>query len=137
MAHLSSISTHMTDNASLFRQYRELLLDGIVPFWERHGLDPQHGGVLSCMEEDGTPISGDKYIWSQARWAWVCSALYNRVEKRPEFLAWARSRGRLVELEGGATITLSLSLVKYAMSRALSFERLDGQPGAPSGAGGR
>ncbi|HEU5396265.1 MAG TPA: AGE family epimerase/isomerase [Verrucomicrobiae bacterium] len=74
----------------LQRTYAELLLDGIVPFWSRHGVDSLHGGVLSCMEENGRPISGDKYIWSQARWVWTCSALYNRIEKRPEFLAWAR-----------------------------------------------
>jgi N-acylglucosamine 2-epimerase len=76
---------------TLRRQYRELLLDGIVPFWARHGVDPECGGVLSCMEEDGTRISTDKYIWSQARWVWICSALYNRIEKRPEFLKWARA----------------------------------------------
>ncbi len=81
----------MMDRASLCRQYRQLLLEGIVPFWARHGLDTVHGGVLSCMREDGTPLSGDKYIWSQARWVWVCSALYNRIEKRPEFLGWARA----------------------------------------------
>jgi N-acylglucosamine 2-epimerase len=75
----------------LYRVFRELLLDGIVPFWERNGIDAQYGGVLSCMEEDGRVRSGDKYIWSQARWVWVCSALYNRIEKRPEFLAWAKA----------------------------------------------
>ena len=75
----------------LLRLYRELLLDGIVPFWAKHGLDRKLGGVLSCMEEDGKPVSTDKYIWSQARWVWVCSALYNRIEPRPEFLAWAKS----------------------------------------------
>jgi N-acylglucosamine 2-epimerase len=74
----------------LRRTYKELLLDGIVPFWAKHGVDTTHGGVLSCMEEDGKQISGDKYIWSQARWVWTCSALYNRIEKRPEFLDWAR-----------------------------------------------
>lgn len=71
--------------------YSELLLDGIVPFWSRHGVDSQHGGVLSCMKEDGAIVSKDKYLWSQARWVWTCSALYNRVEKRPEFLTWARA----------------------------------------------
>lgn len=75
----------------LRRTYSELLLDGIVPFWSRNGVDVQQGGVLSCMEEDGKPVSGDKYIWSQARWMWTCSALYNRIEKRPEFLTWARA----------------------------------------------
>jgi N-acylglucosamine 2-epimerase len=74
----------------LRRTYQELLLDGIVPFWAKHGVDDKFGGVLSCMAEDGKPISGDKYIWSQARWVWTCSALYNRIEKRPEFLKWAR-----------------------------------------------
>jgi mannose/cellobiose epimerase-like protein (N-acyl-D-glucosamine 2-epimerase family) len=43
----------MMDIASLHPQYRELLRDGIVPFWARHGLDAGHGGVLSCMQEDG------------------------------------------------------------------------------------
>jgi len=78
------------NETQLRRTYRELLLDGIVPFWARHGVDPQHGGVLSCMGENGTPVSDAKYIWSQARWVWTCSALYNRIEKRPEFLTWAR-----------------------------------------------
>ncbi len=77
--------------ARLHRLYRELLLDGIVPFWARHGVDEEHGGVLSCMAENGERISPDKYLWSQARWVWTCAALYNRVERRPEFLRWART----------------------------------------------
>src|SRR5579859_130364 len=79
------------NKSQLRRTYQELLLDGIVPFWARHGVDHEHGGVLSCMSEDGQRMSTDKYIWSQARWVWTCSALYNRVEKRPEFLSWART----------------------------------------------
>ncbi|HEV2319275.1 MAG TPA: AGE family epimerase/isomerase, partial [Verrucomicrobiae bacterium] len=78
------------NKTQLRRSYRELLLDGIVPFWARHGVDEKFGGVLSCMEDDGKPVSGDKYIWSQARWVWTCAALYNRIEKRAEFLKWAR-----------------------------------------------
>ena len=81
------------DKKKIRRTYKELLLDGIVPFWAKHGVDAVHGGVLSCMEEDGKPVSGDKYIWSQARWVWTCSALYNRIEKRPEFLHWAKGTG--------------------------------------------
>lgn len=75
----------------LRRLYEELLLDGIVPFWTRYGLDAEQGGVLSCVTEEGRRLSTDKYIWSQARWVWVCAALYNRIEKRPEFLTWARA----------------------------------------------
>ncbi|HVT92993.1 MAG TPA: AGE family epimerase/isomerase [Bryobacteraceae bacterium] len=72
------------------RQYRQLLMEGLIPFWSKHGVDREHGGVLSCMREDGTVLSTDKYIWSQARFVWTCAALYNRVEPRPEFLERAR-----------------------------------------------
>jgi N-acylglucosamine 2-epimerase len=81
-------------------QYRALLLDGIAPFWLKHGIDWQHGGVLSCMKEDGTPVSGDKYIWSQARSVWTFSALYNRIERNPEFLRAAENSVRFL-LEHG------------------------------------
>ena len=42
------------------------------------------------MSEDGTILSTEKYTWSQARFAWTLSALYNRFEPRPEFIAHAR-----------------------------------------------
>lgn len=79
------------------QQFRALLLDGIVPFWLRNGIDWECGGVLSCMDEHGNVLAGDKYIWSQARSVWTFSALYNRVERRPEFLrAAANSVGFLL-----------------------------------------
>lgn len=76
----------------LFHTYEKILLEGIVPFWWEHGLDREYGGVLSCMDESGQVLSGNKYTWSQARFVWVCAALYNRVEKRAEFLE-AAERG--------------------------------------------
>jgi N-acylglucosamine 2-epimerase len=80
----------MLNRAALYRQYRTLLADGIIPFWTKFGVDREYGGVLSAMQEDGTPINTEKYTWSQGRFAWVMSALYTRFEPRPEFLAWAR-----------------------------------------------
>jgi hypothetical protein len=46
--------------------------------------------VFSCMAEDGTILSTEKYTWSQARMAWTLSALYNRFERRREFVVHAR-----------------------------------------------
>ena len=74
---------------SLRDQYRTLLADGIIPFWMR-ALDREYGGVFSCMTEEGEILSTEKYTWSQARVAWTLSALYNRFERRPEFLTEAR-----------------------------------------------
>ncbi|MEJ7607095.1 MAG: AGE family epimerase/isomerase [Bryobacteraceae bacterium] len=77
--------------ADLYRQYRTLLAEGIIPFWLTHGVDKEYGGVLSCMQEDGAVLSDDKYVWSQARFVWTLAALYNRFEARPEFLVRSRS----------------------------------------------
>jgi N-acylglucosamine 2-epimerase len=88
------------DSSKLYDQYRSLLLDGVVPFWLMHGIDWEQGGVLSCMNEDGSRVSDDKFMWSQARSVWTFAALYNRVEKRPEFLRVAENSVRFL-LEHG------------------------------------
>ncbi len=85
------METRTVDRNNLYHQYHSLLLDNVVPFWLKHGIDWEHGGVLSCIRDDGSVASGDKFIWSQARSVWTFSALYNRVEKRPEFLAAAEN----------------------------------------------
>ncbi len=90
----------MTDTALLRRQYRELLLDNFVPFWFRHGIDWECGGVLSCLREDGTLASSDKFTWSQARSVWTFSALYNRIERRAEFLRAAENSVRFLLVHG-------------------------------------
>lgn len=89
-------------STTLCELYRGLLLNDIVPFWFRHGIDWECGGVLSCMSDEGIVLSGDKYIWSQARSAWTFSALYNRIERRAEFLRAAQNSVRFL-LEHGRT----------------------------------
>jgi N-acylglucosamine 2-epimerase len=88
------------EKKKLYAQYRSLLLDGVVPFWLERGIDREHGGVLSCMSDDGQVLSGDKFIWSQARSVWTFAALYNRIEPRPEFLDAARNSVRFLLAHG-------------------------------------
>jgi N-acylglucosamine 2-epimerase len=76
---------------ALQQRYRHLLMEDVVPFWFLHGIDWQYGGVLSCLRDNGSLASGDKFTWSQARSVWTFSALYNRIEKRPEFLRAAEN----------------------------------------------
>lgn len=66
--------------------YRAELLERVVPFWMTHAIDRQNGGVLTCIADDGTVLSTDKYMWSQLRAIWTFSALYNKIEHRPEWL---------------------------------------------------
>ncbi len=73
----------------LARFYRRMLLDDIMPWWRRHAVDDELGGILSCVDDDGTIRSRDKYIWSQVRALWTFSAVSNRVRKDAEELAIA------------------------------------------------
>jgi N-acylglucosamine 2-epimerase len=82
---------HITPRLSdLLAIYRAELLERVVPFWLRHAVDRRHGGLLTCLADDGTVLSSDKYLWSQLRALWTFSALYNRIEPRPEWLDIAR-----------------------------------------------
>ncbi|WP_290587633.1 AGE family epimerase/isomerase [Alicyclobacillus sp.] len=55
--------------------YEEHLRTVLLPFWQR-AVDPRHGGVYTCFNNDGTVlISRDKYTWSQGRFAWLWSTI--------------------------------------------------------------
>ena len=71
---------------SLLDLYRHELLDRTIPFWLKHGIDWKHGGICTCIGDDGKIFSGDKYVWSQLRAIWTFSALYNRIERKQEYL---------------------------------------------------
>jgi len=88
------------ERKQILNRYQSLLCDDVVPFWLAHGIDWEHGGVLSCLNDDGSVASGDKYIWSQARAVWTYSALYNRIEARPEFLKVAENAARFLLAHG-------------------------------------
>jgi N-acylglucosamine 2-epimerase len=95
-----AMSSLPLNRQQIYDRYKTLLLDNVVPFWLQHGIDWKYGGVLSCIRDDGSVISGDKFLWSQARSVWTFAALYNRVEKRPEFLAAAENSIRFLLAHG-------------------------------------
>lgn len=80
--------------------YRSSLLEDIVPFWMRHGVDPEHGALLNCLDDSGAVISRDRYLWSQGRGLWTFSALYNRIENRPEWLDVAHGIAKYLKANG-------------------------------------
>ncbi len=71
-----------TDWAELGARFRSDLLQDVIPFWERHSLDEEHGGYFTCLDRDGTVFDTDKFLWLQARQVWLFSMLYNRLEQR-------------------------------------------------------
>ncbi len=79
------------DRATLADFYRKTLVDDVIPFWLRHGIDRQHGGIITSLNRDGSVLDTDKSIWFQGRAAWTFATLYNTLENRTEWLAAAQS----------------------------------------------
>jgi len=71
--------------------YRDGLLSDCVPFWLRHGLDRDNGGVFTCLDRDGSLYDSDKSVWFQGRFGWLLGTLWSEVEPREEWLAGSRS----------------------------------------------
>jgi N-acylglucosamine 2-epimerase len=85
------------------------LLDDCVPFWFPRCVDEEHGGYLHCVDADGCVVDTDKSVWAQVecrmlscdaierndhpqgRMAWMLLTLYNTVQPKQEYLAWAES----------------------------------------------
>ncbi len=82
----------MTDEriAALSSVYRNTLLDDVIPFWQTNSPDREYGGFFTFLDRGGQRYGDDKPIWLQGRAAWMFSALYRAVERKPEWLALAR-----------------------------------------------
>ena len=76
----------MTDFKQLAEQYKSELLDKVIPFWLEKSQDKEFGGYFPCLDRDGSVYDTDKFIWLQGREVWMFATLYNKVEKRQEWL---------------------------------------------------
>lgn len=67
--------------------YRQELIENIMPFWLKHGLDKKHGGVYTCLDRDGSLMDTTKSVWFQGRFGWMCAYAYNHVKKDKKWLS--------------------------------------------------
>ena len=74
----------------LRQRYHDELFGNLLPFWAKHGVDHQYGGVMHSLDYDGTLVGTNKLSWFQGRAIWVYSFLYNRFERNPMYLEIAR-----------------------------------------------
>ncbi|WP_051697511.1 AGE family epimerase/isomerase [Prevotella sp. 10(H)] len=88
------------DFKKLAEQYKAELLDNVIPFWLQYSQDKEYGGYFSCLARDGAVYDTDKFIWLQAREVWMFAMLYNKVEKRGEWLDCAIQGGEFLKKYG-------------------------------------
>ncbi|MDR2954151.1 MAG: AGE family epimerase/isomerase [Prevotella sp.] len=88
------------DFKNLADLYKKELLENVIPFWLDKSQDKEYGGYFTCLERDGSIFDTDKFIWLQARQVWMFSVLYNKVEKRQDWLECAIQGGEFLKKYG-------------------------------------
>lgn len=88
------------DFKKLAEQYRDELLQKVVPFWESNSKDEEFGGYFTCLDRQGNVFDTDKFIWLQGREVWMFATLYNKVEQRREWLEMAEHGARFLQQYG-------------------------------------
>jgi len=69
--------------------YKNELLESVIPFWLENSKDLQYGGYFSCLNRKGEVYDTDKFMWLQGREVWFFSMIYNKIEKKQEWLDMA------------------------------------------------
>lgn len=88
------------DFKKLAAQYKNELLNNVVPFWLTKSQDLENGGYFTCLDRKGDIYDTDKFVWLQARQVWLFSMLYNRVEEKTEWLECAKQGGEFLKKYG-------------------------------------
>ena len=58
--------------------YLDHLLNNLIYFWLKYGIDQENGAFYTCFNNYGTKLnSKNKYIWSQSRFLWMLSHIYS------------------------------------------------------------
>lgn len=76
----------MINFKDLTELYKTELLENILPFWLEKSQDDEFGGYFTCLDRKGDVFDTDKFVWLQGREVWMFAMLYNKVEKRQEWL---------------------------------------------------
>src|SRR2546423_4437251 len=82
------------------KRYRGNPLNNVIPFWLRHSKDKDFGGYFTCLDTKGNVYDTDKFIWLQCRQVWCFSMLYNRIEKKQEWLDFALHGAEFLKKNG-------------------------------------
>ena len=79
------------------KRYYDELVDDVLPFWLKYGMDPANGGIYTGLDRDGSLIESDKSVWFQGRALWTFCTAYEKVGRKQEYLDAATSLVHFLE----------------------------------------
>lgn len=97
------------DFKKLAEQYKTVLMENVLPFWLQHSQDKKFGGYFTCLKRNGEVFDTDKFIWLQGREVWMFSMLYNKVDKRQDWLDCAIQGGEFLKSMAMTVTTTGIS----------------------------
>jgi len=65
---------------------RDNLLNNILPFWMKHAIDREVGGLYNFIDREGRVYGTNKNVWFAGRTMYTYSLAYNELDKNPEYL---------------------------------------------------
>ena len=71
--------------------YRNNLINNILPFWLENSIDNENGGIFTCVDKKGSIYGEEKSVWFQGRALWTFSKAYNVIEKEQRYIEAART----------------------------------------------
>ncbi len=81
-------------------QYKNELLQGILPFWLENSIDLENGGFFTCLDQFGKVYDTDKFVWLQGRQVWCFSYMYKNVEANKKWLEAAKIGADFMQKHG-------------------------------------
>ncbi len=70
---------------------RNFLLNNVLPFWMKHAIDREYGGLYNYIDREGRVYGTNKNVWFSGRTMYTYSLAYNELEKNPEYLEVAKN----------------------------------------------
>ncbi len=90
----------MIDFTAYKKQYKDELLNKVIPFWMHHSEDTEYGGYFTCLDREGKVFDTDKFVWLQCRQVWLFAKLYNTVGQREDWLKFALNGADFLQKHG-------------------------------------
>ena len=72
-------------------KFKNDLFSIVLPFWVEKGIDPQYGGINTCLDRKGKVFSAEKSVWMQGRGGWMYAHICNVFGKNDQLRSLAQN----------------------------------------------
>jgi len=76
------MATFAEDMECIRNECRRELLEEVMPFWNQHGVDAEHGGFICGLGHAGNVVDDSKFAWYQGRGVWAAMPTFRNIEKQ-------------------------------------------------------